>query len=166
MQAEESVQQQQQQQQRKRVSTAEVFVEVLDLDRLAKQLETLAERHGGFVVNLNRYSQRSLDATIRVHADAFEAVLTALTHNNANVHALQQLRKSTTDITGAYHDAQASVRVLNATRESLMSLLQKATIVSDILQIQAQLTQTNQQLDVLMGQLKRMDADVQYSKIL
>ncbi len=44
--------------------------------------------------------------------------------------------------------------------------MQRATIVSEILQIQAQLTQTNQQLDVLLGQLKRMDGDVQYSTIL
>lgn len=54
---------------------------------------------------------------------------------------------------------------MQSSRDSLLDLLKKAQSVGDILQVQNHLANTNQQLDVLLGQKKRMDGDVAYSLI-
>lgn len=151
---------------RKRVYTADVQVLVKDLDALALTVNSLANAHGGFIVSSSK-REYHYQAQFRVEAASLKKTLDLLTQvtPEGNTLFVDHVSQTGVDITDQYEDVDARIRVFNATRETLLELLKKAITVSDVLQVQSQLTHTNQQLDVLLGQRKRMDGDVALSLI-
>jgi hypothetical protein len=91
-------------------------------------------------------------------------VLEQLTHlDSVAVVSSESLTRS--DITDSYSDAEARVAVLQASRTQLLQLMAKANNVADTILVEDRLTQVNGQLDVLLGQLKRMDGDMAFSTV-
>jgi hypothetical protein len=126
-------------------------------------VERVAQQAGGYVERAER-NDYWYSGDMRVPSDMLHNVLEQLSHVDTLVSVTGQTltRK---DITDVYSDAEARVAVLQASRTQLIELMTKAKSVAETIQVEDRLTNINSQLDVLLGQIKRMDGDVAYSTV-
>ena len=86
----------------------------------------------------------------------------------ARVRSLGDVRSSTThgqDVTGQYSDVKARLAALNATRSQLLTILQKATAIGDVLAVQDRLNDVQSQVEQLQGQQKMLDDQTAYAAL-
>ena len=140
------------------VKTGSVQLEVSQeaVGATMSRLAGLASGMGGYVAD-TKTTEGSDDptgsVTLRVPAASFEDLF-------ARVRALGTVRASTThgqDVTGQYSDIQARLTALNATRSQLLTILQRATAIGDVLAVQDRINDVQTQIDQLQGQQKVLD---------
>jgi len=71
-----------------------------------------------------------------------------------------------TDVTGQYVDLQARIAALTASREQYLTIMTKASSISDILAVQAQLDSLQTQLEQLQGQLQVLTSETTYGTLV
>jgi hypothetical protein len=99
--------------------------------------------------------------TLRVPAASFDDLI-------ARVRSIGDVRSSTThgqDVTGQYTDIQARLAALNATRGQLLTILQRASAIGDVLAVQDRLNDVQSQIDQLQGQQKVLDDQTSYASL-
>ncbi len=69
------------------------------------------------------------------------------------------------DVTDKYFDSEARLKSLQIQRDRLMTLLEKAAKMEDILKIEKELQTTNYDIENLTGTLKKWDSLVEYSTL-
>jgi len=148
---------------RKQVYSAALVVTVKNITTWAEDVERVAAGAGGYLENAGR-EHGSYNGRMRVPSDRLKPVLEQLSHLETVTH-VQSESLTRTDITDNYSDAEARVAVLQASRTQLLQLMSKAHTVQETILVEDRLTQVNSQLDVLLGQLKRMDSDVAFSTV-
>ena len=133
-----------------------------------KDLETLNAaigEHGGYVeysdVASDRGSRRYANLTIRIPKDKLDAYLEAA----QKVGRVSSYTESQEDVSERYTDTETRLVSQKAKMERLQQLLQQATTVKDILEIENQIADTQYQLDSLTGALRGMDSKVDYSTV-
>jgi len=128
------------------------------------RLTSLATGLGGYVADA-RTAEGADDptgsVTLRVPAATFDDLLT-------QVRGLGEVRSSTThgqDVTGQYSDIQARLTALNATRDQLLTILQKATAIGDVLAVQDRINGVQTQIEQLQGQQKMLDDQTSFASL-
>ena len=71
----------------------------------------------------------------------------------------------TENITSQYYDTQARLEAYRAQEESLLEMMRKAETVSDLLEIQEQLTEVRYRIESMQSTLTNWDRQVSYSTI-
>ena len=155
------------------IYSASATVETTAFDETIEKLEAMIGQYGGFVesssVSGNNYSsisrgyasRRSADYRIRIPSASFAAVMTGLS-------ALGNVPYSNTyteNITSQYYDTQARLEAYRAQEESLLEMMRKAETVSDLLEIQEQLTEVRYRIESMQSTLTNWDRQVSYSTI-
>lgn len=142
---------------RKLVYTASAELIVDDLGRAEQGLEQLTKSYKGFLAHKDLGSNpglpRSAVWTVRVPVEAFPAFM-------KDVETLGEVHRSridSEDVTEQFYDTQERIKNLKAEGESLRELLKKANSIKDTLDVREQLSKVTADLDVLEGQLKRLD---------
>jgi hypothetical protein len=148
---------------RKQVYSAALTVVVNNVSAWAADVERVALGAGGYLERAERVHE-SFNGKMRVPSEQLKSVLEQLTHV-ASVASVSSESLTRSDVTDSYSDAEARVAVLQASRTQLLQLMTKAHNVADTILVEDRLTQVNGQLDVLLGQLKRMDGDVAFSTV-
>ena len=131
-------------------------------------LTTLATRAQGFVANTQtrahpgaRGTSPEGSVTLEVPESSFGAVL----HNAQVLGKSLNLTTKATDVTGRYVDLQSRITSLQASRQQYLAILAKATSISDILAVQAQLDTLQSQIEQLQGQLAVLANETTYSTL-
>ena len=99
--------------------------------------------------------------TLRVPVGTFDNLV-------ASVRGLGTVKSITThgqDVTAQYTDIQARLTALNATRNQLLTILQKASAIGDILSVQDRINQVQTEIDQLQGQQKVLDDQTSYAAL-
>jgi molybdopterin converting factor small subunit len=125
-------------------------------DSLAK-ITDLADAFGGYVVNSDiREDQNRLYASVsfRVDANRFNEALQALRDLAVDVRSEST---SGQDVTEEYIDLDARLRNLQASEAQLLELMQQAGDVSEILDVQRELTDTRGQIEQIKGRLQYLE---------
>ena len=150
--------------QRQVISQASVSIEVDEVPAAVAQVRAIAESLGGFVGQLSssggpEHQQSTM--TIRVpQADFF----TALEH----IKSLGKVRSENAgseDVTERFIDLEARLRSALREEESLLSLLDKANQVSEILTIERELSRVRSDIERDQGQLNFLERRVDLSTI-
>lgn len=119
------------------------------------QLTALATLERGYVAN-SRTSEGGFapsgEVTLRVPVGVFDDAVTRARHL-AGVKVLG-LQTSGQDVTAKYVDVAARIKALQATRETFLTLLAKATTIGETLAVQQHVTDVQTQIEQLQGQLK------------
>jgi len=121
------------------VRTGTFSLEVDDVDASLTKLTNLMKSQGGYVSGSYRYTDTStpyLTVTFRVPAASFDAAVLAL---RAEGTVLSE-QISTYEVTMQLVDLEARLRNLRASEAALLTLMARATSVSDVLAVQTQLT--------------------------
>lgn len=147
---------------RKVVQNAEVSLKVQDVAAAADKIIDLNQTSGGYAVNSHIYrngEEISADLTLKIP----QQKLTNFIASIAKFGEVTDKLVSTEDVTEEYYDAEARLKVMQAKEERLLSLLNKASSITDIISIENELGQTRSEIEVLTGRLKYLSNSVDYS---
>lgn len=146
--------------------TGVVDLRVPDVQRAFHAVSALAVHAGGYVSdsfdNAAGSASGAASLTLHVPAASFQATmdrLAALPHDKVTA------RSSSVDITGDYHDLQAQLQALQATRAQLLSLMRKAGSIRDAMSVLDRLTSVDTTIDSVQGQLMARTNSVMLSTI-
>ena len=153
----------------KLITTVEVSAETEDLDVLMSELNTRIADLGGYIEYQNTYlgsaysahRYRSASMTIRIPAEKLPDFLQHV-EGVSNVVSKQQSQEN---VTLQYVDTESRMAALQAERDRLMELLEQAGDLSDLLEIEARLTDVLYELESTTAQLRSLDNQVSYATV-
>jgi hypothetical protein len=153
------------------IKNATLSVVVTDPADASARITALANSLGGFVVSSYTY-EASVDAagnkvmqanlTIRVPAEQLDAALAQIRGMAVEV---RTENISGQDVTAEYTDLQSRLRNLEAAAAKLTQILDKATKTEDVLAVFNQLTYTQEQIEVIKGQISYYEQSAALSAI-
>lgn len=139
------------------IKTADLSVTVENVTKAEATVRELANRLGGYVVKVETNGSgdyQNTRLTFRVPAERFDEALSGV----------QGVAKEVTartvggdDVTEEFVDLESRLRNLEATRDRLLTFLEKATKVSDALEV-------NQSLSEVQGEIEQIKGRMQYLK--
>ena len=154
---------------RKWIITVDMNAETEDLDALLAGLEEAIAKLNGYVEGQNIYNgstfatyrRRNANLTIRIPADSVDA-FAAEVSGIANVVSKNVNRE---DITLTYVATESKVTALKTEETRLLELLSQAETMSDLLEIEARLSDVRYELESYASQLRLYDNQVDYATI-
>ena len=136
------------------IRTAQLTVEVQDMEQALAQARAIASRNGGFVSasttrveKVNDQDRTVADLTLQVRSQSADAALSDL----------RALGKVTTessgsqDVTEEYVDLDSNLRNLQASEAAILKLMERATQIQDVLSLQRELTNVRGQIERIQG---------------
>jgi len=155
--------------QRKIIRNAHLSLETRTFDESIASISATVEKYGGYVessyvsgqsVNSSGV-QRRAEYTVRVPAESLDAYLDSL-GGNFNVLSRQI---SSNDITTTYYDAKARLESLEIQEERLLAMLEKATELEYLIQLENALADVRYQIERYYSQIRVYDNQVSYSTV-
>lgn len=151
---------------RKIVYTADLDLETRDFPAARQALLDALDKAGGYVENSSQggsaeRGNRWMRLTMRVPADQYRTFLT----DAAGAGNLVSQEESQEDITIPYVDVEARLESLETQRTRLEELLAQAQSLTDLLEIQNQLSQVEYQIASYQAQLRVMENQVSYCTV-
>lgn len=157
----------QQQSSEKIIYTYNYSVETKSFDEFMNMIQKRTLEYGGYVessevsgnqeMGINRYSYMVL----RIPADKMHGFLDMVKTNSNVTHS----NSSTDNVTLTYVDLESHLKALRVEQESLLSLLEKAEAVEDIIRLQEQLTNVRYEIESYASQLRTFDNRINYSTL-
>lgn len=149
---------------RKVIQTAHLVLIIEKLDAAVDSLQKTVQECRGFVQNSNMFrhdSGRGAHYTLRIPAAQLNNVLAQL----EKLGDVQNKGTTGQDITEEYVDTDARCRNLVRQEERLLSILEQAGTVEDILQVENQLERVRGEIEALTGRLRYLDNQVELSTV-
>ena len=146
------------------ISQASLSVEVEDVAGAVAQVRTIAETRGGFISQLATTGtpgrQRS-DLTVRVPQGEFFDTLESI----KRLGKVWSENAGSEDVTEQFIDLEARLRSALREEQSLLSLLERADTVSNILTIERELARVRSEIERLQGQINYLSRRVDLATI-
>ena len=156
-------------QNQKLIRTVYMDAETEDMDALLYQVEERIQELGGYVegreiyngsmYNSKRY--RSASLTVRVPAGK----LSEFVDHVGQVSNITSNRETVEDVTLKYVAIESRIKALETEEATLLELMAKAENMSDLLTIEARLTDVRYELETIHSQLRVYDNKVNYATI-
>lgn len=155
---------------RKLIRTVELSVETKEFDALMSAVTEQTGVLGGYIENMNTYngssysgyrSSRSSSLTIRIPKDKLDGFLDTV----SGISNVVRRSENVDDVTLTYVDLESHKEALKVEQERLMSLLEKAENLEDILIIESRLSDVRYQLESMESRLRTFDNQVDYSTV-
>ena len=155
------------------IYSADASVETTEFDDCIEKLNSLIESYGGFIEQSsicgNNYSAisrgysslRYASYTIRIPSRHFNTLMSSLpTLGNVPYN-----NTYTENITTQYYDTQARLNAYKTQEQTLLSMLEKAETVEDLIAIEDKLTDVRYSIESLQSTLTNWDREVSYSTV-
>jgi hypothetical protein len=154
---------------RKLVRTVDLRLEVKDSAEVARRIEALVTRIGGYVSASNAQRQGELltyTLTVRVPVDRYDQALAGIRGYAVRI---DREHSQVEDVTDQYVDLDARRRTLEATETELRGLLaesrQRGRKVAEIMEVYQQLIEVRTQIEQIQGQMNTFDKAAALSTI-
>lgn len=153
---------------RKLIRTVMMEIETLEFDAMVSNLKSTVDEYGGYFemsdISGNRayeYSRMYGSFVVRIPSSRLDEFL-AEAGSLGNV---TYKSESTEDVTLQYVDTEAHIDALRVQQEKLMSFLDKAETMEEILQIENSLTDVRYELEYYESMKKQYDNQVDFSTV-
>ncbi|MBW6470617.1 MAG: DUF4349 domain-containing protein [Methanosarcinaceae archaeon] len=152
---------------RKMISTADLAIKVDDSAAAIDEIIKITQAAGGFVSSSSVYDsyyggdQKEGYATVRVPKDGFTSVI-------GEIETLGEVTSKTIsgrDVTEEYIDLSARLGNLEKQEERLVEILEMATTVEEVLDVERELGRIRGEIESLTGRLKYLNDKVDLSTI-
>ena len=152
-----------QQTDRKLVRTADLSIRTDAYDEALEKVQTVLEGMGGYIESLYQYGEasRHISLTIRVPSEKLDEFLAGM----EGLGRVTSRSESTTDMTVEYQDNQARLDTLYQKRDRLNELLLQAENVSDLIEIESAIADTQYQIDRYEKSQRSIDRQVDMSMV-
>jgi len=145
------------------IRTASLIADVPDVDEAASTLIRIAESTGGFVANSTLVHQHPSYGTfeLRIPVGQFTRALEQV----ERVGQVHERRISGQNVTEEFVDLNARVRNLERHEHQLLTFMDRATRVTDLLAIEQELARVRGQIEQLTGRLRLMSNQVELATV-
>ncbi len=130
---------------------------VEDVQESVKALHELADRVSGFVVTSDisgLESNPSATVTMRFPAESFDTVIGFLHENSIR---LVSESVNSEDVTEQYVDLEARLKNLEASEAQFLAIMNRATRIEDVLQVQQQLERVRGEIESVTGRMQYLE---------
>lgn len=154
-------------QEKKLVRTIDMTLKTSTFDKDCEALLALVQNSGGYVENVYRYGDntrgenRQAYYTLRIPTDKLDDFLGSA----ESLARLTSRNESTTDMTVQYSDTALRLQTQRDKMERLQQLLQKAETVSDLLEIETEIANTQYEIDSYETSLRQIDRQVDHTQV-
>jgi uncharacterized protein YceK len=161
---------------RKVIRNASLDLQTLEFDRAVANIGAITAAYGGYMessyvsghdINSSygsklSYNTRNANFTARVPSESLDAFLDSFGGGEFNV-----IGRSTSanDITDSYFDSQARLDSLKLQEQRLLGMLDGATELEYMIQLEQELMRVRYEIESLTSQLNRMDGYVSHSTV-
>jgi len=154
---------------RKLIRTISIEAETEDLTALTDSLTARIVSLGGYVEAKNLYNgsaysgyiRRNLSMSVRIPAEKADEFVAQVGENSNIVSSTENID----DVTLQYVDTESHVKALETEQDRLLSLLEQAETLEDILKLEERLTSVRYELERYASQLRTLDNQVTYATI-
>ncbi len=150
------------------IYTGNMVVEVNKYDEARQMIGVIVEESQSFIQSEEvRISERggyeyyTSDYKIRVPVAQYQSVMQKLKEIGSVKYSVQQA----SNITYEYRDIQGNIEQLNIQKQRLLSLYQQTSKISELIEIENELTRLNTQIKDYENMLINYDREVEYSTI-
>lgn len=149
---------------RKIIQNADLSMDVKDVPEAVDRILDLNKQSGGYTVSSHIYKNNdkiSAELSIKVPQPALNSTLISIS-------ALGEVTDkvmTTEDVTEEFYDSEARLKVLNSKEARLLSLMERAGSIEDIISIENELSKTRSEIEVLSGRLKYLTNATNYSQV-
>jgi len=163
-------------QQRIIVKNSELSLQVSDIQEMCQRVQLMVPkmtRGVGWISEIDIRESLRIYIVLRVPSTMLDDFLVSLKcafcehfklGENISIKVLSE-RTHGQDFTEEFYDLQSRLKSLSSTREQLYLVLQKATLVPEILAVHTQLEELNHRIEILMGRKKYLEDSSSMSTI-
>lgn len=153
---------------RKVVKSAELALQTVKYDESAAKFEALVSSFGGYIESSSVQgksaggdSGRAASYTVRVPAERLDEFL----GKAGEVGSIVSKSIRGEDVTQSYFDSETRLKTLRAEQERILALMNKAEKIEDVIKIEQRLTEVQNEIEKLTGELKRWDSLISLSTV-
>jgi len=152
------------------IKSAYLGIETLEFDVLTNNITGKVNMMGGYIESSNIQgipkgamsgSSRRAHFVIRIPSKKFEHFINEV----GELGNLITKEIGGENVTSQYFDTQARIKSLTIQEERLLSILEKAELLQDIIELESELSRVRYEIENYTGTLKRLDQLVDYSSI-
>jgi len=147
------------------IKTGDIKFETNDLGATYNQMITAVKKHNAIIQNDtegNEYGSVFRKLIVRVPSKNFDAFLSDI---SKGVSYFDNKEISSQDVTEEYIDIDARLKAKKVLESRYLELLKKANKVSEMLEIEAQLSAIREEIEAKEGQLRYMQSQISMSTI-
>jgi len=136
------------------VRDASLTIEVADVQQADQEIRALVDATGGYVLSSSASGsdkETVIYASLKIPSDKLDSVITAVERLASKV---VYRSMSGSDVTEEYVDLEARLSSLEAARDRLLALLEKAANVEEAVQVNAALTDVQTQIEQITGRMR------------
>lgn len=155
----------------KLIRNVSMSVETKEFDTLMSALNTQVRQLGGYIENMETYNgslyssgsrgSRYAKLTVRIPKARTDEFLEAV----SDVCNVVKKNESADDVTFSYADMEGRRNTLRTEQERLLSFLEQAKSIEEIITIEDRLSDVRYQLESMESRLRIMDNQVEYSTV-
>lgn len=153
---------------RKIIKNADLSLQTLEYDSFLSGLSSTIKELGGYIESSNtddnsyaKHSLRYARLSVRIPSEKLDSFLSTIGEmaniTNTNIY--------TEDVTLSYVDTESRLKSMRVEQETLLSLLEKAETVEDIIIIQNRLSEVRYQIEGYESRLRVFDNQINYSTV-
>lgn len=149
----------------KLIKTGNLEFESNDLKKTYESVRQATQKHGGYLSNeySNNYEHRQEQGlSIRVPSQNFDALLADISQG---VKYFDVRSINVSDVSEEFVDAEARLKTKKELEQRYLALLQKASKVSEILEIEKQVGDLRAEIEAVEGRLRYLSNQVGYSTL-
>ncbi len=150
------------------IKTANLEMQTTQYDSSLKNIRAEVEKHGGEITDSNSWSSgsddteyRSIELTIRVPSENYNALLNGV----QDAATIDSMSENSEDVTLEYIDITARIDSLKAQEDRLIELMDMATSVTEIMEIEYQLSNVRYEREGYEQQRVYLERQVSMSTI-
>ncbi len=151
----------------KLIRRAELTIQTEQFDQTAVALEALAAQYNGYFESSSEYggswrdvnARRSGEYVVRIPAEHYGSFL----RSAGDLGYVTNKRETSEDVGEQYYDTEARLKTQRTKQERLLSLLEKAETMEDIIQLESALSEVEYQIEQYTSTLNRYDSLIGYS---
>ena len=154
---------------RKLIRTFDMQIETKEFDAVLSGIQTKVQELGGYIEqqelyngsSYSSYRHRSANLTVRIPAEKLDSFIGQV----KDVSNVVSYNESQDDVTLTYVSTESRIKALETEQERLLELLSKAENMSDLLEIEARLTDVRYELENVTSQLRVLANKVDYATV-
>ena len=145
---------------RKKILTADIQLEVRDLETLDAAVKELVAEYEGWV-DRSGFWETSLSMTVRIPVESLDAFL----DKAGDFGKVLSKNLNAEDVTDYYFDTQSRLETLYILKERFTTYLKEAESIKDIIEIERELSSTIAEIESMEGTMKRLEGQISYATV-
>ncbi|MFN3420128.1 MAG: DUF4349 domain-containing protein [Armatimonadota bacterium] len=150
---------------RKLIREVWLTLKVQDVVKTVQQVRQIAEQLDGYVANASQSrdgeGKWSAELVLKVPSERYHEALSQL----QKLGQVDDLREQVQDVTEEFIDLEARLRNLKRSEQHLLELLKRTGKVSDLLQVERELSQRRSEIERIEGRLRYLTHQTSFSTI-